>query len=235
MKKTVRKKKAKKKKAKKKSVKLPITLCTVTRNAGKRLGKLVKHCREYVSEIILFDQSSTDGSWEKAQELADIAIKRRNKGAADPDRNLIFELASQPWILYLDDDEYLDDGLVKALPELLNDAYVDIYWIKTINLVDGVNISEVFGKGEDPHARIFRKGKIFYEDQETNLDHTYPKVIGEANVAYLNHYLVHDRELKKLVESNERRNKIATPQQREMQNGFIKSVQDYLEKNKHKK
>ena len=235
MKKSQKKKVVKKKATKKKAdEKLPITLCTVMRNAGERLEKLVNHCRKYVSEVILIDQSSTDGSWEKAQELADVAIKRTNKGAADPDRNFAFELASQEWVLYLDDDEYLDAKLVKALPELLADKDVDIYWIKTINLVDGVNINEIFGPGEDPHPRIFRRGKLFYEDQKTNLDHTYPKVIGEARVAYVNHYLVHDREMKKLVESNKRRNKIATPEQQKMQDDFIKRVQDFMEKHDKK-
>lgn len=216
-----------------KDKKLPITLCTITRNAGGRIEKLVKHCRKYVSEVILFDQSSTDGTGEKCKELADIFLKRTNKGAADPDRNLIFELAHQPWVLYLDDDEYLDEDLIKALPELLEDD-IDVYWIKTINLVDGVNVNEIFGKDEDPHARIFRKGAIMFPEQQTNLDHGYPKVADGARVAHIDYYMVHDRTLDKVIESNRSRNKIANQQQIDMQERFIKALQEFLVKNKHK-
>ena len=209
--------------------KLPITLCVITRNSEGAIGPMLKKHRDFIKEILVVDQDSTDNTRAEAEEVADMVFTRKAKGTADPDRNWLFSIAQNPWVLYLDDDEYLDEELIKILPELLDDG-IDIYWLKTRKLVDGVDIKEILG--EDPHPRLFKKGAVTYQDQQTNLDHTFPEAHPQAMVAYINHYMVHDRTLDKVIKSNRRRNAIATPEQTRMQEGFIKSVQDYLEKKK---
>jgi len=209
--------------------KLPISLCITTRNSEGRLKTLIERCRPFVSEVLVVDQKSTDGTAEDAKELADVFCSRRCKGAADPDRNWLFGLVSNPWILYLDDDEYLSDELIEILPDLLKDR-VDVYWLKTRNLVDQVDIKKILG--DDPHPRLFKKGSLSYQDQKTQLDHTYPIPANNVNVAFLDYYMVHDRTMEKLVKSNKARNRVATDQQKQMQNDFIKQVEQILKEKK---
>jgi len=201
--------------------KLPISLCVITRNSADRIEEMVKKHRNVVSEVIIADQSSTDGTWEIVQRIADVPIKRRCKGTADPDRNWVFKMAKNPWVLYLDDDEYLDEKCVKALPRLLEDD-IDIYWLKERNLVDGVDIKEILG--DDPHPRLFKKGSIRFPD----VIHTYPEAANDTNVAYIDYHIVHDRTLDKIKKSNRDRNSIASPEHIQQQEAFIKKVEELL-------
>ena len=203
--------------------KLPITLCVITRNSADRIKEMVEKHRPFVSEVLIADQSSTDGTWDIAQEVADHAIQRRHKGTADPDRNWLFQQAKNEWILYLDDDEYLDEKCIEALPRLLKDN-IDIYWLKETNLVDGIDIKEILG--DDPHPRLFKKGSIRFPDQI----HTYPEPANDVKVAFVDYSIIHDRTLEKIKESNRARDKIASPEQIQVQENFIKQVEDLLGK-----
>lgn len=209
--------------------KLPISLCVTTYNSEGRLKTLIERCRPFVSEVLVVDQKSTDGTAEDAKELADVFCSRRRKGAADPDRNWLFGLAKHPWVLYLDDDEYLSDKLIKVLPEILKDN-IDIYWLKTTNLVDGIDIKDILG--DDFHPRLFKKGFLTYQDQATNLDHTYPVAASNAKSAYIDYHIVHDRTYEKIVRSNRARDRIATPDQIKMQEAFITSLDKLLSNRK---
>lgn len=201
--------------------KLPITLCVITRNSADRIREMVEKHKPFVDEVLIVDQSSTDGTWEIVKEIADHPIKRRHKGTADPDRNWLFQNAKNPWILYLDDDEYLSPRAIKALPRLIKDN-IDIYWLKEINLVDGTDIREILG--DDVHPRLFKKGSIRFPDQI----HTYPEPANEVKVAFVNYHIIHDRSLEKIKEANRARNQIASPEQIQVQENFIKQVEDLL-------
>lgn len=189
---------------------------------------MLKRHRDVVDEILVIDQSSTDNTKEEAEKYADRVITRRCKGASDPDRNWLYAQARNPWVLYLDDDEYLDHNLIKNLPKLLDQDKIHIYWLKHKNLVDGVDIKAILG--DDWHPRLFRKGSMRYLDQETNVDHTYPQAATGTNVAYVNYFIVHDRSLEKIRKANRARNRVATKQQIDMQEGFIRSVEEFLTK-----
>lgn len=215
--------------------KLPISLCVITRNSSDRIKNMLLRHREFIDEILVIDQESTDNTYKEAWEVADLVIKKRCKGASDPDRNWLYALAKNPWVLYLDDDEYLDAELIRVLPELVKDK-PDIYWLKERNLVDGIDIADIYGKEgfarDDFHPRLFKKGHVIYVDQQTQVDHTYPQCKPGSNVAFVNYYIIHDRTLEKIKSANRNRNKVATPQQIEMQEKFIRAVEDFISKKK---
>jgi len=206
---------------------LPIALCIITRNSADRIESMVEKHRKVCDEIIIADQSSTDGTWEIVQKIADLPIKRRCKGASDPDRNWLYALSKSPWILYLDDDEYLPPETIKALPKLIKDN-VHVYWFKHRNLVDGIDTKEV--SGDDYHPRLFKKGSLRYIDQQTNVDHTFPEPANNAIVAYTDYYIVHDRTMEKIIKANRNRNKVATPQQIQMQENYIDKLHVFFAK-----
>ena len=207
-----------------------VTLCVVTHNSEERIAKMLKRHKDVVDEILVVDQSSTDKTFEEASKYADQVIKKTCKGASDPDRNWLFSLARNPWVLYLDDDEFLDHNLIKVLPQLTEQDKIDIYWLKTKNLVDDVDIKEILG--DDFHPRLFKKGAVRYVDQQTNVDHTYPQAGNGTNVAYVNYYIVHNRSYDKIVKSNRARNRVATPQQIQMQESFLASCDKLLRSKK---
>tara|TARA_R100001244_G_scaffold71052_1_gene57486 strand:- start:3545 stop:4177 length:633 start_codon:yes stop_codon:yes gene_type:complete len=205
-----------------KSKKLPITLCVITHNSEDRIKDMLLKHKDIVDETIVVVQKSTDNTLDRARETGAVVVERRCKGTSDPDRDWLFALARNEWVLYLDDDEYISTVLEGKLEALIEEN-VDIYWLKRTNLVDGVDIHPILGN--DMQARLFRKGALTYPDAI----HTYPKPRREAKVAFVDYDIVHDRNFEDLKKSNRGRNVIADRDQIGMQEQFIAKVDNYLE------
>ena len=201
--------------------KLPITLCIITKNSEDRIADVIKRHEDFVSETIVVNQSSDDKTEERAREAGALLVTRRTKGTSDPDRNWTFSLAKYPWVLYLDDDEYLDVDDFKKVEDMLTIG-VDAIWFNRRNLVDGVDISEVLG--DDMQCRLFKKGATTWPSSI----HTYPQPADGIKTLYSNMEIVHERTLEGLKASNRGRNAIASPEQIESQEGFIKQVEQLL-------
>jgi glycosyltransferase involved in cell wall biosynthesis len=200
---------------------LPITLCCIVRNANGRLRKLIESHRDVVSEVVVIDQYSTDGTYEEALEFADFVVQRRHKGTADSDRNWAFNLASKDYVLYLDDDECLTEEAKALLPSIV-EANADAYWFKRDNYVDGIDIREV--AGEDLQCRLFKKGAVKFPSRI----HKYPEPAVGLKVFYLNCAIRHDRGLEQLTKANRAREAIANKEEKGLQDDFLDKVTNYL-------
>jgi predicted O-methyltransferase YrrM len=200
---------------------LPISLVAIVRNAGGRVRKLIENHRDVVSEVIIIDQYSTDGTYEEAEELADLVFQKRCKGTSDPDRNWAFSLASQPYVLYLDDDEGLTDETKKLLPEILKTGG-DAFWLKRNNYVDGVSIEEILG--DDPQCRLFKRGSVKFPNEI----HRYPEPANGLKVHFLDCAIRHDRGLEQLKRSNKAREAVASGQAKKLQDDFVSQVETLL-------
>jgi glycosyltransferase involved in cell wall biosynthesis len=200
--------------------KLPITLVIICRNSGGRLKSVIEAHKDLVSEVVVVDQSSDDGTWEEAQALADYAVKRRNKGKCEGDRNLAFELGKEEWVLNLDDDEFLSDESKSRLDEAIN-AGCDVVWLKRKNFVDGVEMSFM---GEDPQCRLFRRGSVRWSDKT----HTYAEKASNASVLFSDLVINHIRTYEQIKKTHERRSKVLEPDMLETERSFIEQVERAL-------
>lgn len=200
---------------------LPISLCVIVHNSSGRLRKLIESHRDVVSEVIVIDQFSTDGTYEEALELADFVVQRRYKGTADPDRNWAFDLASKDYVLYLDDDECLTEETKKALPEILA-TKADAFWLKRDNYVDGIDIREI--AGDDIQCRLFKKGSVRFPSRI----HKYPEPAADLKTFYLDCAIRHDRGYDQMVKANRAREVVANQDEKNLQDDFLNKVTDYL-------
>ena len=206
----------------KKDEKLPITLCVITCNSEDRIKDMILKNKEVVSEVLVVVQESKDDTAARAREAGAVVIERRRKGTSDPDRNWLFALANTPWVLYLDDDEYISPELKENIESLIKEN-VDIYWLKRTNLVDGVDIFKILG--HDMQPRLFRKGALNFPDQI----HTYPSPASEAMPAFVEYPIIHERTLEQVKKGNRVRNNGADPRMIEMQEKFIMNVEALLD------
>jgi Glycosyl transferase family 2 len=200
---------------------LPISLCVVTYNSEGRLKELIEYHRPYVKEIIVVDQSSTDGTWEVAKGLADFAIQKTCKGCVEPERQYSVDLATQPWVLVLDDDERLSEALLEGLGPVLASG-ADAVWLKFQNLVEGVDISSILG--DDPHLRLFRKGAVRWSEGM----HSWPETAQQAVTLFSDLEIVHSRSWDKVKKSNTAREAVASDDVIAMQTRFMRQVEKLL-------
>jgi hypothetical protein len=100
-----------------------------TRNSESRLERLVAEARRFADEVVLgVDADSSDGTFELASRIGDVAYRFRHPGYHAPARILALDFARGDWIFSLDDDEAVDRDLPGLLPELLADARYTHYW-----------------------------------------------------------------------------------------------------------
>ena len=100
---------------------LPISVHTITLNAGKSLDKALKSvlaCREK----IIVDGGSTDETLEIAAKHGARVIQQSPPGKTSDFsavRTLALEATTEPWVLVLDSDEYISEELLKELSAIV--------------------------------------------------------------------------------------------------------------------
>lgn len=203
---------------------LPISLCVVTYNSGGRLKNLIEYHRPYFKEIIVVDQGSTDGTWEEAKALADFAIQKTCKGCVEPERQYSVDLATQPWVLVLDDDEKVSTALLEGLGGILASG-ADAVWFKFKNLVEDIDISAILG--DDPHLRLFRRGAVRWPTKM----HSWPETAQQAVTLFSDLEIEHIRSWEKVKKSNIAREAVADAEVIAMQTRFLREVEKILVEN----
>ncbi len=211
----------------KEPTKLPISLVIICHNSADKVIKVIEYHRPYVSEVVVVDQGSTDDSYTKLKPFTDLITKRRCKGYSDPDRQWAYSLGTQPFILALDDDEFLQQDCLDNLENLLQSGS-DAIWFKRNNLVDGISITEAFG--EDPQCRLWKQGALKWPDQM----HTYPSCANGVKTLFSDFWIDHIRTLEGLKKSNYSRNNVANPEIKRMQDEFILRCERFLSDKKVK-
>lgn len=125
-------------------------------NEEARLEECLSDAREFVDEIVVVDQMSTDRTPEIAQRLADVYVRDVHHGHAEPSRELAASHSSGDWILILDADERMSD-LLKAELRSLTERGADGYWIRKVNFVGGVD------QGTILHYRLVRTSRVRFD------------------------------------------------------------------------
>lgn len=129
-------------------------LNAVVHNEAHRIIGLLEHAATYCDELIVVDQSSTDGTGDLARDFGATVIEDERRGLSELSRPLCEKNTRSEWILILDADETI---LPEKIPELVA---LDERWdganFPRITYVDGVHIRT----GADRQLRYFRKGCI---------------------------------------------------------------------------
>jgi glycosyltransferase involved in cell wall biosynthesis len=112
---------------------LPITLCISTRNAADHLADCIASACDWVSEVVVVDMESDDGTVELARSLGAQVIQVPAAGWAEPGRQAGIDAATQPWILVLDADERAAPGMEALLARYVARDDVAGVWLPRQN------------------------------------------------------------------------------------------------------
>ncbi|MBC8041998.1 MAG: glycosyltransferase family 2 protein [Rhizobacter sp.] len=94
--------------------KLPVSGLVITKNESGRIERCLQSLAPLCMELIVVDSLSTDGTQELARNAGATVIEQAWPGFA-AQKNFALEQASQPWVLFLDADEWLSDELASEL------------------------------------------------------------------------------------------------------------------------
>jgi hypothetical protein len=188
------------------------------------LEKAIESAKSVIEERVIVYQGSDRNVFLRIQSMSDFSFMLTPKGNADPDRNFAYGLATKPWILALDDDEYLTSETVSFI-SMITLSSADVVWFNFKNLVDGVDIVDILG--EDPHPRLWRnaQGLIVWPVQA----HTYPQINSPKQI-FTKKQIVHDRTFKQIEARHKDRGRAIDQQNLELEMRFINAVKQKLGK-----
>lgn len=91
-----------------------ISAVMIVRNGAKTLEKALDSLREF-SDVVVFDNGSTDGSQEIAQRYPNVQLHEGSFEGFGPTKNKAAALARHDWVLVIDSDEAVESALAQAM------------------------------------------------------------------------------------------------------------------------
>lgn len=171
---------------------MSLSVVISTYNRKEKLAISLESVKDITDEIIVVDNTSSDGSFALARKYTKHVFVRPNNPMLNVNKNFGFTKATKEWILYLDDDESLTPELREELKEVFaswnmgENAQITGYWIPRKNMIFGKWIEHGIW-WPDYQMRLFKKGKGMYPEKHV---HEMIKVTGET--AKLQNPLYHE-------------------------------------------
>lgn len=132
----------------------PVSLCMIVKNEAAVLERCLKSVAPYVREIIIVDTGSNDQSMEIARRFGAKLYEFQWIDDFSAARNESLRHASQPWILHLDADEYLDEATVSAFGKI-QEKHANWGYLVTVRNLHTAD--DIAGSSDDKQIRLFRR------------------------------------------------------------------------------
>ncbi|KKQ91863.1 MAG: Glycosyl transferase family 2 [Microgenomates group bacterium GW2011_GWC1_39_7b] len=140
-----------------------ISVVINTLNEEENLPRAIASINGFADEIVVVDMESTDKTVEVSKKLGAKVFFHKKMGYVEPGRNFAISKASNPWILVLDADEEVTQGLSLQIQKILKNPKADYYRIPRKNII--------FGKWlkhsrwwPDYNIRLFKKGSVSWNE-----------------------------------------------------------------------
>lgn len=165
--------------------KLPVSVLIPVKNEEANLAKCLDRLDQF-AEVILLDSGSTDRTLEIAQDYGITALQFNWTGTFPKKRNwyLLNHTPSQPWVMFLDADEFINPAFCAELRQAVARDDHDGYWLNFSNFFLDRELK--YGLQQRKLA-LFRFGQGLYErideDGWSNLDmevHEHPIIEGHV-------------------------------------------------------
>lgn len=142
---------------------------------------------DFADEILVVDSYSTDGTYEKAKELASKVIRREFEYPASQ-KNWAIPQAKHAWIILVDADERVTNELAEEIVNVLKNIPKDIvaFWIGRNNHFMGEEV-KYSGWRNDKVIRLFKRDYCQYEDK-----YVHEEIIANGKIGRLKNKLNHN-------------------------------------------
>lgn len=138
-----------------------ISVVISTYNEEENIARAIKSVL-WADEVIVCDMYSADKTVEIAKNLGARVIYHKYLRYVEPARNFSIKEASNLWVLILDADEEIPEGLKEKLLNLPDE--IDYLEIPRKNLIFG-KWMKASGWWPDYNIRFFKKGKVIWGDK----------------------------------------------------------------------
>ena len=164
--------------------KSPVSVVVITKNEEENIAQCLDSAT-WADEIIVVDDESTDATRDIAKKYTDKVFLRKmeNEGRH---RNWAYSQAVNDWVLSLDADERVSEGLAGEISDLVkNSPKYKAYTIPRRNFI-GDYWLRYGGEYPAPQTRLFLKNEFKYEEAEVH-----PRAFLEGDCGHLKEDIIH--------------------------------------------
>ncbi len=162
---------------------IPVSVAVVTKDEAKNIERALKSVRAF-DDIVVIDAFSSDGTVEICRRYTDRVYQREWMGYARQKQAAV-DLAENQWVLILDADERVTEGLAEEIKEKMKGNGPLGFYVPRKNFFLGKWIRHS-GWWPDYTLRLFRKDVSHVEFREVH-----EKVVVDGPVDYLRQPLEH--------------------------------------------
>ncbi|MBP9759086.1 glycosyltransferase family 2 protein [Candidatus Dojkabacteria bacterium] len=183
-----------------------------TLNESKKVGRCLSSLKGFANEIIVVDMMSTDSTVDIAKKYGAKVFKHKRIGYVEPARNFAISKARYDWIIILDADEELSEGLKSYIKKEIKEPQADYYRIPRKNIIFGKWMKHS-GWWPDYNIRFFKKGSVSWNE----VIHSIPMTVGKGlDLPQLQDYSIKHRNYSSVEEYVTRMNKYTTIQAKDL-------------------
>jgi glycosyltransferase involved in cell wall biosynthesis len=168
------------------SERLPLSVIVITRNEEALLPECLASVR-FARQVVVVDSGSTDDTVEVARAAGAEVHSTPDWPGFGPQKNRALALAREDWVLSLDADERVSEGLAREIESVVRGAQraCDAWEMPRRSSFCGQFINHS-GWYPDRVARLFRRGTARFSD-----DIVHERLLPSGTVGRLRHELIH--------------------------------------------
>jgi len=138
-----------------------ITAVVITKNEEDKIEKCLDSLKDFVDEIIIVDDLSSDGTVEICKRYKARVIIHESRGNFDNQRNIGIQNATGEWILQMDADEIVPIHTANKIIESLENPSGSVaFKLRRKNFFLGYSLKNA--GGYDYMLKIFKSGRAIY-------------------------------------------------------------------------
>lgn len=154
---------------------MKISALILAKNEAEMISDCVDQL-DFVDEILLLDQGSTDETVTLAKSNKKVSILTNFSNQFDKDRNILMEAAKHEWLLYVDADERFEKQTIEEIKTIVRSGTEGTYFFPRKNIILGKWLKNG-GWWPDFVPRLFNKKNL--EKWEGQV-HESPKITGSV-------------------------------------------------------
>jgi tetratricopeptide (TPR) repeat protein len=136
-------------------MKLPLSLCMIVKNEKHFLSKCLDSVSPFVSQIVINDTGSTDGTLDLIKKYNVDLIQNKWEDNFALARNQALEKATEPWILVLDADEVVEQNFFENVKKYIEQDFEGFL----VTIINFQSNSELFQTIPHKLLRLFKNHK----------------------------------------------------------------------------
>lgn len=144
---------------------MPISVTILTKNSEKYLEQVLDSVKEF-SEVLIFDNGSTDQSLKIASRYPNVAIHEGTFDGFGATHNKASNLAKNNWILSIDSDEIVTDEMKKAIFNLSRNNH-SVYSFPRHNYFNG-RLIKWCGWYPDRQVRLYNRTETQFTEAQVH-------------------------------------------------------------------